>query len=513
METRIQKIDRTSAPWMVLVPVMIGALLWIAAPAAAAPLPGESLTDLTITDAVEDELAQDFVVPGDIIDVRTDDGNVTLTGAVNNILARQRAERIARTVKGVRMVENRIVVLPADTFTDQEIRKNVKSALLVDPATDAYELEVEVTNGVVTLSGKVDSWQERRLAGKVAKGVRGVVALQNDVLVTDPIDRPDPEIQADISQALAWNAFIDDNMIAVEVDDGNVTLSGVVGSAAEKSRAIVNAWVQGVRTVNADNLEVERWARDEELRRPGMVQKTDPEIEQAVEDALLLDPRVGSYNVQVSVDDHVATLRGTVGDLAAKRAADRTAKDTMGVVRVENRLKVRPEETVQGETLSERIKDALLIDPFVSRYEISVIVDNGIARLYGTVDSFYEKAQADEVASGVKGVVAVDNNLIVDQAYDPLVYDPYVDEWSIYDYNWYDYQPGATFVSDAEIVESIESEFFWSPFVDGGDITISVEDGVATLTGEVDSWAERYAARENALEGGATWVDNELRVE
>ena len=48
--------------------------------------------------------------------------------------------------------------------------------------------------------------------------------------------------------------------------------------------------------------------------------------------------------------------------------------------------------------------------------------------------------------------------------------------------------------------------------MDGDDIVVTVEDGKATLTGNVDSWSEYSAATENAYEGGATWVDNELDV-
>jgi len=57
-----------------------------------------------------------------------------------------------------------------------------------------------------------------------------------------------------------------------------------------------------------------------------------------------------------------------------------------------------------------------------------------------------------------------------------------------------------------------EDEFFWSPFVDGDDITVQMEDGVAELTGTVDTWSEREAAEENARQGGAVIVDNDLLV-
>lgn len=58
----------------------------------------------------------------------------------------------------------------------------------------------------------------------------------------------------------------------------------------------------------------------------------------------------------------------------------------------------------------------------------------------------------------------------------------------------------------------IEDELFWSPFVDADEVEVSVEDGVATLTGQVDSWTKRNVASGHALEGGALRVVNRLEV-
>ena len=74
------------------------------------------------------------------------------------------------------------------------------------------------------------------------------------------------------------------------------------------------------------------------------------------------------------------------------------------------------------------------------------------------------------------------------------------------------YAPSSTAKSDPEIAEAIRNELWWSPFVDADGITIVVEDGIATLTGTADSWAERQSATENAYEAGAVWVDNDLGV-
>jgi osmotically-inducible protein OsmY len=138
-------------------------------------------------------------------------------------------------------------------------------------------------------------------------------------------------------------------------------------------------------------------------------------------------------------------------------------------------------------------------------------VSNGIAHLNGKVDSFFEKAQADDVASRVGGVQLIDNNLLVHGDLDPLYYDPYVDEFYTFDFD-YDYKPSYPWADDDEIAEDIEDHMWWSPFVDADDIHVIVEDGVAILTGTVGTWAERSAATENAYDGGAIWVDNDLAV-
>jgi osmotically-inducible protein OsmY len=61
--------------------------------------------------------------------------------------------------------------------------------------------------------------------------------------------------------------------------------------------------------------------------------------------------------------------------------------------------------------------------------------------------------------------------------------------------------------------QEIEDELWWSPFVDANEVKVEVENGVATLTGAVDTWSERNAAAENALEAGAIQVRNRLDVD
>ncbi len=205
-------------------------------------------------------------------------------------------------------------------------------------------------------------------------------------------------------------------------------------------------------------------------------------------------------------------LRGTVDNLRAKRAAAQDARNTVGVLNVKNRIKVRPDEPVNDAEIEEKVTAALVRDPYVEGYEITVDVTNGVVDLYGTVDTYFEKSQANEAVSSVRGVILVDNNLIVRNDYVPYLYDPYLDDRYPYDYDWYDYSPRFPTASDLRIKTDIEDELWWSPFVDSDDVTVTVDAGEATLTGTVDSWTEYNAAENNAYEGGAIYVDNDLTV-
>jgi osmotically-inducible protein OsmY len=400
------------------------------------------------------------------------------------LLAKQRAGEIAESVKGVRAVVNRIAI--TTVRPDGEILKGVGAALQSDPATDAYEISTMVQDGMVTLFGTVDSWQERWLSARLATSVKGVKAVTNELTVKPKAKRPDDEIASDIRRRLAADVWVGEQLVDVTVKEGEVTLSGTVGSAAEKTRAVLDAWVAGVAAVHDSELQVDWRARNSARREHPYTIRTDEEVTQALYDALRYDPRVLAFQPEVRVNNGVVTLTGTVDNLAAKRATAEDAKNTVGVRRVRNYLWVRPVSLVPDAELIKHIKAALQRDPSVERYEVIMSVVNGKAYLSGVVDSQFEKDQAEDVASHVAGVIAVDNNITVAST-PPLK-------------------------SDWEIRQDIRDELWWSPYVDSDELDVSVKDGVATLRGLVDNWAEQRAAIENVYEGGALSVRDELTV-
>jgi osmotically-inducible protein OsmY len=483
-------------------------LLLIALPAdpLAANEGGKQLDDSMIWSGVNEELWEAKAVDANDIDIEVNEGVVTLEGQVDNILSKERAVRIARMTRGVTSVIDKIQVDPLYR-TDKEIRDDVLRAIGSDPVADTWKISITVSDRSVTLDGKVESFTEKQLAEKVAKSVRGVASVNNQLSIAYDTIRTDSEIQTEIEQRFAWDARLDDDRPKVEVNDGEVTLSGYVGSDYEKMIARTDAWVTGVTGVDDGQLMVNDW-KEPETKGFDSAMPDDEEIHDAVRRAFLYDPRVNMFNPTVSVDNGVVTLTGVVSNLKAKRAAAQDAKNTVGVWRVKNFLRVRPDREWNDSEIKDEVADALLRDPFVNRFDISTTVYDGDVFLRGEVDSYFEKAQAEDVVAKVKGVTDVHNYL--DVGYDSVSYGYDFYDWdpTLYDYD-FDIETTQR-KSDQVILDDIRSELFWSPWVDSDQVEVKVDDGIATLTGEVDDWSEREAATENAMEGGAIKVVNKL---
>ena len=471
--------------------------------------PSKEIEDEEIVRAIEDELVTARGVSANNIDISCVRGVVRLQGTVEHLLAGERAVRISEMTKGVRSVVNELTVRESDR-ADTDIHQDIIEALAADPATDSYEVTVGVEDGTVTLDGNVDSYAEKNLTTRLVQGVRGVRGIDNKLIVSYHTERPNIEIRNDVEQRLAWDVRVDSTLVDVEVANGKVTLSGTVGSAAEKSMAEILSWVYGVHEVDVEGLGVAWWAKND-MRRVNSPSPDDEAIKNAVTAAFLFDPRVKSFNPKVTVKNGTVTLEGIVDNAKAKNAAAQDAMNTIGVWRVKNLLKVRSEVETTDEQLRTRIIDALERDPFVNRYKIRVFVDQGRARIHGVVDSRFEKAHAEDVVARCDGVTEIENSLKVDYTISTLPYTFYYD-WdpALYDFD-FDYETVHT-KDDAEIYEDIRDEFWWSTYVDSDDIDVIVNDGVATLTGTVDTWSERRAATENAIEGGAYKVINKIVV-
>jgi osmotically-inducible protein OsmY len=445
----------------------------------------QEMDDTKVSYAVENQLIADEGVPAHLINVQAKDGIVSLSGNVNNLMAKERAGKVAETVKGVKAVINKIYVREIDR-SDEAIANDATMALFEDPATEAYEVDVIVRDGKAILSGRVQSRQEKMLAEQVVRGVRGIREIENNIEIFYKATRADEEIKADVRRRLESDVWVDDQLIQIEVNNGNVILTGMVGSAAEHEAARRDAWVTGTKSVNTSMLEINWNVKDDMQRHEKYVGMTDDEIETAVENAFAYDPRVSLFDIIVSVDSNVVTLMGTVNNLKAKMAAEDDAENTVGVYRVKNHIKVRPETIPAGRDLEARVLKALARDPYVEIFDVEVEALDGKVSLSGNVHTSFEKQHASDIARKVKGVIEIDNMLEYQHAWAPK--------------------------SDIEIEQDVADKLYWDPFINSERVEVKVDEGVVTLEGKVRSWLEYTEAEKKAYQAGAKDVRNNLVI-
>ena len=149
--------------------------------------PEQQLDDAGITSEVKAGLAADSDVNPFDIDVDTQDGVVTLRGTVDDTHSIREAVRIARATSGVMRVENQIEVGggmdPEMELDDAAIATEVKAKLTADTDVSAVNIDVDVRNGVVHLSGVVRTVEARREAADLALDVEGVRGVRNGIEV------------------------------------------------------------------------------------------------------------------------------------------------------------------------------------------------------------------------------------------------------------------------------------------------------------------------------------------
>jgi osmotically-inducible protein OsmY len=143
-------------------------------------------TRVSIGDAVRGRLDKDPILrhPPEIA-VLVADGVVTLRGTVGSFSQRLAAVRDARKVDGVHQVDDQIQVrlLDVDGRSDAEVRGMVLQAIATDPDVPADLIDVEVTDGVVTLTGQVSYQFQSDAAYDDTAGVFGVIGITNEIKI------------------------------------------------------------------------------------------------------------------------------------------------------------------------------------------------------------------------------------------------------------------------------------------------------------------------------------------
>lgn len=219
------------------------------------------------------------------------------------------------------------------TRTDEQIQRDVMEEFKWDPRLLPNEIGVAVKDGVVALTGWVDSYTKKWAAEEAAHRVKGVVAVANDIEVRLPsaAERADPDIAAAVVRALEWDAFVPIDRIDVTVSKGWITLRGEVEWQFQKEDAErVVRRLAGVRGVT--NL----------LNVRPRIRPSPEELKRKIEDALVRSAETDAQRITVEVQGDKIILRGTVRSWAERQEAERLAWSSPGVVSVENHIMINP---------------------------------------------------------------------------------------------------------------------------------------------------------------------------
>lgn len=213
-----------------------------------------------------------------------------------------------------------------------------------------------------------------------------------------------------------------------------------------------------------------------------------------------LNPYLRANDLKVSVHDGKATLTGTVEESVNKELAKQIALGVSGVKEVDNQISVQDDyippgtssarrygEMIDDATITAAVKSKLLWSKYTSGLATAIDTKSGKVTLRGTADSAASKDLASRLAMNTRGVVSVANLLVVDGT-KPTMAD--TAKSSAHD--------AGQDIADSWITTKVKSTYLYSSNVDGSDIAVSTRSGIVTLSGKVDSGAERTLAIELA---------------
>lgn len=213
--------------------------------------------------------------------------------------------------------------------TDSEIQKNVMAELKWTPQLNSTEIGVAVKNGIVTLSGTVDTYGKKVAAENAAKKLAGVKAVAEDIEVklSNTGKRNDSEIAEAVVNALKWHSAVQEEKIKVKVENGWVTLEGEVEWEFQKNaaRIMIENLIGVVGISNMIKIV------------PILSAK---EVKNKISSAFQRSATIDAEKVNIEVEGGKIILTGKVRSYAEKKDAETAAWLAPGVNKVENRLDV-----------------------------------------------------------------------------------------------------------------------------------------------------------------------------
>ncbi|MGX1126308.1 BON domain-containing protein [Pseudomonas sp. HLS-6 TE3448] len=259
----------------------------------------------------------------------------------------------------------------------------------------------------------------------LAASISLAIGATNGIAAANAKTFTDTRQETQIWTTFALNPYLRANDLNVSVADGKATLSGYVDESPHKDLA--NAIALGVGGIDAvDNqiiVQPDYVAPVSSAARSYGTMIDDATITAAVKSKLLWSKQADGMSANVQTESGKVTLRGTANSNADRELAGRLARNTHGVVKVDNQLVIEPSEPTMTDStqsaanaagrdvadswITTKVKSTLMYSSNVNGSGITVNTKDGIVTLNGTVENETERDLAIELAQNVKGVTSV----------------------------------------------------------------------------------------------------------
>ena len=214
--------------------------------------------------------------------------------------------------------------------TNADLQKDVQDAIKWEPVLSVAEIGVTAKDGIITLTGTVDSYRKKMEAEEAAKNVGGVKAVVEKIEIkfhSEWEKKDDNDIATEVLNAYQWNIEVPKDRVKVKVEEGWVTLEGELEWNFQKDAAknAIRDLAGVVGVIN--NITIKATTKDE-------IERKD------IESALERNWALNDSEIYVKVSGTKVTLTGTVHSLYQKAEAARIAWKAPGVSSLYNELVV-----------------------------------------------------------------------------------------------------------------------------------------------------------------------------